>query len=171
MDTKVSQGQIFWYITVFTNKGACMHQAQQTHQTQPTQSTHELDKKKFKRFSVPTAMYDFDWATPSVIHIYSYMLNRYTFFKHSNKQYFESEAKIALFLNTTAKTVQRSIKVLKEHSFLDYELKHKGTSFSNVYTVNDVFGIYDDVVPKHGKKQSKQEDDYVPKWMQEDDVF
>ena len=145
-----------------------------------TNQKHTISKEQFKRFSVPTAMYGLDWATPSVIHIYSYMLNRYMFFKQNNKQYFEAEAQIALFLNTTTKTVQRSIKVLKEHSFIDYELKHKGTSFSNVYKVNDVFGIYDAAPASTRSKQQKQpaqptfssaQDDYVPKWMQEDDVF
>ena len=153
-----------------------------THQTELTLDTtihsldkqsQRLDKQRFKRFSVPTAMYDQDWATPSVIHIYSYMLNRYMFFKHNNMQYFESEAQIGLFLNTTTKTVQRSIKVLKEHNFLDYELKHKQSSFSNVYTVNDVFGIYDDVGLSKGKQgrhdgqQHNDNQDDVPDWMRE----
>lgn len=131
---------------------------------------HQVDKSKFKRFSVPTAMYDLDWATPSVIHIYGYMLNRYSFFKRNNMQYFEAEAQIALFLKTTTKTVQRSIKVLKENSFLDYELKHKNTSFSNVYTVNDVFGLYDGMESQSANSK-QQQDDCVPKWLQEADVL
>ena len=146
-----------------------------TYQTEHTldKKSHVLDKQRFKRFSVPTAMYDQDWATPSVIHIYSYMLNRYMFFKHNNTQYFESEAQIGLFLNTTTKTVQRSIKVLKEHNFLDYELKHKQSSFSNVYTVKDVFGIYDDAGLSQGKqcrhdgRQQSNSSDDVPDWMRE----
>lgn len=156
-----------------------MTNAHQTELTLDTKS-QRLDKQRFKRFSVPTAMYDRDWATPSVIHIYSYMLNRYMFFKHNNMQYFESEAQIGSFLNTTTKTVQRSIKVLKEHNFLDYELKHKQSSFSNVYTVNDVFGIYDDVFGiyddvglskgkqgRHDGQQHNDNQDDVPDWMRE----
>ena len=146
-----------------------------TNQTEHTldKQNHWIDKQRFKRFSVPTAMYDQDWATPSVIHIYSYMLNRYMFFKHNNMQYFESEAQIGLFLNTTTKTVQRSIKVLKEHNFLDYELKHKQSSFSNVYIVNDVFGIYVDVgfsqgkLGRHSEQQNNDNSDDVLDLMRE----
>lgn len=103
---------------------------------------HAVDKTKFTHLITPTKMYDLEWATLATITIYSYMLNKYLFFKSKGNEYYESEVQIGLFLNLTSKSVQRAIKLLKEHSFLDYKLVHKGTSFVNVYVVNDVFGLY-----------------------------
>lgn len=84
--------------------------------------------------------------TPLVKIVYVYMLQRYHFFVVERKQqYYETQEEISKNCNTGRKAANTAIRTLTNLGWISIEKqKQRGTVENNIYTVNDVFGVYQD---------------------------
>lgn len=96
---------------------------------------------KYTRF--PLEMLDLDWTTSSDVIIYSFMLNRYVFFKGIGNSYFENIEDIAKGSRQAVATVNRAIKKLSKQGFISIKKIKVQVGCSNSYEVNDIFGVLD----------------------------
>ena len=90
--------------------------------------------------------------TPLVKIVYVYMLQRYHFFVVERKlQYYETQEEISKNCNTGRKAANTAIRTLTNLGWISIEKqKQRGTVENNIYTVHDVFCVYQDQ-----KKQSE----------------
>ena len=84
--------------------------------------------------------------TPLVKIVYVYMLQKYHFFVVERKQqYYETQEEISKNCNTGRKAANTAIRTLTNLGWISIEKqKQRGTVENNIYTVNDVFGVYQD---------------------------
>lgn len=84
--------------------------------------------------------------TPLVKIVYVYMLQRYHFFVVERKQqYYETQEEISKNCNTGRKAANTAIRTLTNLGWISIEKqKQRGTVENNIYTVHDVFGVYQD---------------------------
>ena len=90
--------------------------------------------------------------TPLVKIVYVYMLQRYHFFVVERKQqYYETQEEISKNCNTGRKAANTAIRTLTNLGWISIEKqKQRGTVQNNIYTVHDVFGVYQER-EKHGE--------------------
>ena len=90
--------------------------------------------------------------TPLVKIVYVYMLQRYHFFVVERKQqYYETQEEISKNCNTGRKAANTAIRTLTNLGWISIEKqKQRGTVENNIYTVHDVFGVYQER-EKHGE--------------------
>ena len=84
--------------------------------------------------------------TPLVKIVYVYMLQRYHFFVVERKQqYYETQEEISKNCNTGRKAANTAIRTLASLGWVSIEKqKQRGTVENNIYTISDVFGVYQD---------------------------
>lgn len=90
--------------------------------------------------------------TPLVKIVYVYMLQRYHFFVVERKQqYYETQEEISKNCNTGRKAANTAIRTLASLGWVSIEKqKQRGTVENNIYTISDVFGVYQER-EKHGE--------------------
>ena len=89
--------------------------------------------------------------TPLVKIVYVYMLQRYHFFVVERKlQYYETQEEISKNCNTGRKAANTAIRTLTNLGWISIEKqKQRGTVQNNIYTVHDVFCVYQDQKRHH----------------------
>ena len=132
-----------------------------------TQEAQPLQVLKYTRF--PLEMLDLEWATSSDVVVYSFMLNRYSFFKGIGNEYFENIEDIAKGSRQAIATVKRAVKKLQKHDFISVRKIRVQVGCSNSYHVHDIFGVLD---VKQTKQSTTQENTQVKrsvKFYEDDD--
>lgn len=74
--------------------------------------------------------------------VYSYMLNRYLFFKQIGNQYYENIKDIALATGQSEITIKRVIPKLKQKDHLLVSKRKAKVGNSNTYVVVDYYKLY-----------------------------
>jgi len=74
--------------------------------------------------------------------LYSYMLNRYWFFKKIGNEYYENIKDIAIATKQSERNIARTIKKLEDLNHIDVYKKKIGTGNSNAYVVHDLYMLY-----------------------------
>lgn len=107
--------------------------------------------------------------------VYSYMLNRYRYFtelaksRHKHVEYYESIPAMSNQISVSESTIKRSLKVLKQYGYIEYQLTRRGNSFNNSYTVYDKHNIYQNKqTTVLGSPKQSQTEDTRPLWMRDD---
>lgn len=138
--------------------------------TNSTQKNQLNQQNTLKYVRLPLEMLSEPWVANADIIVYAYMLNRFNFFKGLQKSYYENIKDIAEGVKQDETTVKRSIKKLKEHSYLTVSKVKVGLGVSNSYDVVDVHSVMD-VKPTNTaadkpkvklKKLKEDEDDNLP---------
>ena len=138
--------------------------------TNSTQKNQLNQQNTLKYVRLPLEMLSEPWVANADIIVYAYMLNRFSFFKGLQKSYYENIKDIAEGVKQDETTVKRSIKKLKEHSYLTVSKVKVGLGVSNSYDVVDVHSVMD-VKPTNTaadkpkvklKKLKEDEDDNLP---------
>lgn len=74
--------------------------------------------------------------------VYSYMLNRYWFFKKIGNEYYENIKDIAIATRQPEITIKRCISALKQKEHIDVSKRKAKIGNSNVYVVHDLYMLY-----------------------------
>jgi hypothetical protein len=105
-------------------------------------STKESEvKNKFIYFVVPVQMIKLNWANPSCVLVYSYMLNKYQFFMSRGLPYYENQETIAEALGMSERTIRSSISLLAQKEFLYVYRQKVAAGYSNSYRVENKFNL------------------------------
>jgi hypothetical protein len=99
-------------------------------------------EQKLKNWTFESRIMQNEWCTPATAVIYSFMLNRYFWFKGKKLDYFESMEEIAEATHISIITVKRSIALLEDKEFLFATKIRTGRFYSNKYYIKDVYGTY-----------------------------
>jgi hypothetical protein len=89
----------------------------------------------------PLKMLSQPWASNADVVVYAFMLNRFTFFKGLNKEYYENIDQIALACGQSPITVKRTLKKLQEHDYVVVGKVKAEVGVSNKYIVKDIYAI------------------------------
>jgi len=97
--------------------------------------TTKAQELKYTR--LPLEMLKLKWVSNADVIIYSFMLNRFTFFNGIHMEYFENIKQIAEGVEQGEATVKRTIKKLTEHGYIEVNKKKISVGCSNSYKVFD----------------------------------
>lgn len=97
--------------------------------------------EQLKYIRLPLEMLEKDWASNADVIVYSFMLNRYWFFKNIHREYYENMCDIAKGCKQDESTVKRAIKKLAANGYITISKIKAEIGVSNNYKVNDVHGL------------------------------
>lgn len=105
-------------------------------------------QETLKYAKVPFEMMDNSWVTAADAIIYTFMLNRYLFFKNLGKTYHENIEDIAKGSRQSVSSVNRTIKKLQEKNYIEVSKIKVKVGSSNSYIVHDIHKVNEQSTPK-----------------------